>query len=271
MTLNYVTLTFQVADAGQDAEAGQVTIMPTSVVTAAGQTVVSQDPVTRQLSGGSASVQLLASDNAGTSPAAGFWAYSIRLPGAPAPGLYLVNFANGASQRFDSLTPAVAQTTYGPAAATGAVSSVFGRTGTVAAQSGDYTAAQVGALAGSGGVPAAELSPKVVALTDAATIAVNAALGNEMRVTLGGNRTMGVPSNPADGQLINFELVQDAAGSRTVTWPTGSAGAYDFGSGSAPVLSTAAHAMDFAAFRYSAAALAGAGAWCCLNGAGTGF
>lgn len=104
MSLNYVTLTFQVADAGQDAESGPVTIKPTAVVTASGQTVVSQDAVVRQLSGGVASVQLLATDNTGTVPAAGGWAYLITLPGG-LPGTYLVDHANGSPQRFDSLTP----------------------------------------------------------------------------------------------------------------------------------------------------------------------
>ena len=104
MPLNYVTLTFQVADAGQDAEAGPVTIKPTAVVTAAGITVVSQDAVVRQLSGGTASVALVATDNTGTVPAAGGWAYLITLPGG-LPGNYLVDHANGATQRFDSLTP----------------------------------------------------------------------------------------------------------------------------------------------------------------------
>ena len=39
-------------------------------------------------------------------------------------------------------------------------------------------------------------------LTDASTIAVNAALSDYFRVTLGGNRTLGTPSNPADGQQV---------------------------------------------------------------------
>lgn len=99
--------------------------------------------------------------------------------------------------------------------------------------------------------PVTELSPVVTALTDAATIAVNAALGNDFYVTLGGNRTMGAPSSPSDGQKITFEIIQDGTGSRTLTW-TGGAGGYAFGSGSAPTLSTAAGATDQAAFRYSA-------------------
>lgn len=106
-------------------------------------------------------------------------------------------------------------------------------------------------LAAGGGTMGAELAPKVVALTDAATVLVNAALGNDFYVTLGGNRTMGAPSNPADGQKITFEVIQDGTGSRTLTW-TGGAGGYAFGSGTAPTLSTAAGATDQAAFRYSA-------------------
>ena len=41
-----------------------------------------------------------------------------------------------------------------------------------------------------------------VTLTDAATIATDASLGNLFRVTLGGNRTLGNPTNPVDGQKV---------------------------------------------------------------------
>ena len=56
-----------------------------------------------------------------------------------------------------------------------------------------------------------------IALTDATTIAVNAALGNKFKVTLGGNRTLGNPTGAYDGQLLIFNVLQDATGSRTVT------------------------------------------------------
>jgi hypothetical protein len=56
-----------------------------------------------------------------------------------------------------------------------------------------------------------------VALTDAATIATDASLGTHFRVTLGGNRTLGNPTNPTDGQRCIWELIQDATGSRTIT------------------------------------------------------
>ena len=105
--------------------------------------------------------------------------------------------------------------------------------------------------------PSAE-SPKVVALTDAATIAVNAALGNVFRVTLGGNRTLGAPTNPTDGQTIDFEVTQDGTGSRTLAY----ASAYEFSTTvTSPTLTTAAGKVDLLTFRYSAVA----SKWRCLR------
>lgn len=72
----------------------------------------------------------------------------------------------------------------------------------------------------------ADLAP--VALTDAATIATDASRGDHFRVTLGGNRTLGAPSNPADGQRVLWEVIQDATGTRTLTLATG-AGGFAFG------------------------------------------
>lgn len=60
-------------------------------------------------------------------------------------------------------------------------------------------------------------APPVIALTDAATIATDASLGKYFRVTLAGNRTLGAPTNPTDGQRCIWELIQDATGSRTIT------------------------------------------------------
>ena len=61
------------------------------------------------------------------------------------------------------------------------------------------------------------VSPAPVTLTDAPTIATNAALGNHFRVTLQGNRTLGTPTNPTDGKRITWEIIQDATGNRTLT------------------------------------------------------
>jgi hypothetical protein len=124
-------------------------------------------------------------------------------------------------------------------------------------------AAQAASVPLSGGAMSGHLAPKSVSLTDAATIVVDASQGNDFYVTLGGNRTIAAPLNPADGQSILFELIQDSTGSRTVTWTSG-AGGYAFGSGSAPVLSTSAGATDQVGFRYSARKAE----WLSLGGSG---
>lgn len=67
-----------------------------------------------------------------------------------------------------------------------------------------------------------------VVLTDAATIATDAKLGRNFRVTLGGNRTLGAPTNPTDGQICQWEVIQDGTGSRTLALATG-AGGFAFG------------------------------------------
>jgi len=101
-----------------------------------------------------------------------------------------------------------------------------------------------------GTVTAAKIVSTPVALTDASTIVVDASLGNTFRVTLGGNRTMGVPTNATDGQIITLELLQDATGSRTVTWTSGSGG-FVFDTVSAPALSTSAADRDYVTFVYN--------------------
>lgn len=94
-----------------------------------------------------------------------------------------------------------------------------------------------------------------VALTDGATISVDASLGNMFRVTLGGNRTMAAPTTPQDGQTINFHISQDGTGSRTLTWNS----AYKWPSGVAPTLSTAANALDVVSCTYNSTL----GYWVC--------
>jgi hypothetical protein len=92
------------------------------------------------------------------------------------------------------------------------------------------------------------VAPAVVPLTDAATIAVDASLGDDFRVTIGGNRTMGDPSNPSDGQQIIFQITQGAAGS-AITWGS----SYEFSAGlPQPTLSTNAGQTDVLGFVYNA-------------------
>lgn len=86
-------------------------------------------------------------------------------------------------------------------------------------------------------------------LTDAATIAWDAALGFNARVTLGGNRTMGAPTNLQDGLTYSLEITQDGTGSRTLSWNA----IFDWGDIGAPTLSTGVGKVDFAYGQYSSA------------------
>jgi hypothetical protein len=98
------------------------------------------------------------------------------------------------------------------------------------------------------------LAPSVVNVTDAATIAVDASAGNDFRVTIAGNRTMGTPANPTNGQQIIFQVTQDSGGPFTLAWSSG----YEFSANlPQPTLSTDAGQLDILAFTYNAAK----GAW----------
>lgn len=94
----------------------------------------------------------------------------------------------------------------------------------------------------------------VATLTDAATISLDASLGNHFRVTLAGNRTMAAPTNPTDGQRIAIEVIQDATGSRTLTLTTGALG-FGFGTDIPSItLTTTANLRDFIECVYNATA-----------------
>lgn len=95
----------------------------------------------------------------------------------------------------------------------------------------------------------AKVNPAPVTLTDAPTIATNAALGNLFLVTLSGNRTLGTPTNPTNGQRITWEVIQDATGSRALTLSSA------FGLGttiSSTTLTTTPNKRDFLTAVYNA-------------------
>lgn len=58
----------------------------------------------------------------------------------------------------------------------------------------------------------------ITTLTDAATIAVDMAVGNWFSVVLGGNRTLGVPTNIVAGQRFRLSTYQDQTGTRTLAY-----------------------------------------------------
>lgn len=80
-----------------------------------------------------------------------------------------------------------------------------------------------------------------VALTDAATIAVDMATGWNFAVTLGGNRTLGAPTNTKVGQSGYIRIAQDGTGSRTLSFNS----VYKFAGGLDPTLTTTASAVDY--------------------------
>lgn len=77
-------------------------------------------------------------------------------------------------------------------------------------------------------------------LTDAATIAWDMASGYNAKVTLGGNRTLGAPTNMIEGLSGVLRVIQDGTGSRTLAYNA----CWDFGALGSPTLSTGAGKED---------------------------
>lgn len=132
---------------------------------------------------------------------------------------------------------------------------------TAYADSSASTAAS-GKVTKSGDTMTGYLAPKVATLTDASTVTVNAAAGNDFRLLttsgIGTTRAIGAPSNAVDGESITIDVQQDSSGSRVVTWTSG-AGGYSFGTDGSPTLTTTANAVDTIGFRYHG----GLGKWIC--------
>jgi hypothetical protein len=69
-------------------------------------------------------------------------------------------------------------------------------------------------------------SAGIVTLTDAATIATDASAGKHFRVSIGADRTLGVPTNPTDGMRRIWEVTASGA-DRSLTLSTGTAGSFE--------------------------------------------
>ena len=81
-------------------------------------------------------------------------------------------------------------------------------------------------------------------LVDGATITPVFSANNNFTVTLGGNRTMANPTGPIAGQSGVIAIIQDATGSRTLSW-----GSYwRFQGNTAPTLSTSANSVDLLSY-----------------------
>ena len=82
-------------------------------------------------------------------------------------------------------------------------------------------------------------------LTDGATISWAVGAAQVATVTIAGNRTFGAPTGLLSGAFYSLNVIQDATGSRTITWNS----VFKWTGGTAPTLSTAASAKDFFVFR----------------------
>lgn len=88
------------------------------------------------------------------------------------------------------------------------------------------------------------------ALTDGSTVSWDVTASPVAKVTLAGNRTLALPSNPlGSGQYASLLIIQDGTGSRTLTWNA----AYEFKDDTAPTLTTTASKGDLFTFRYNGA------------------
>ena len=170
-------------------------------------------------------------------------------------GIYSVStnqlgITTGGVLRFDVSTTAVTSTLplVAPASTTSAASARQPHgTAPTSPVNGDEWTTTAGKFVRINGVTY-NMTRLVFALTDAATITVDAAVGDVFTVTLAGNRTMGAPTNPVDGRTALFRIRQDATGSRTLAWNA----AFSFATNlPVPVLSTAANKVDYVGFIYN--------------------
>lgn len=90
-----------------------------------------------------------------------------------------------------------------------------------------------------------------MALSDAATIATDALSNRVFTVTLGGNRTLDLPTNLSSGQSYTWIITQDGTGGRTLAYHAD----FLFPSGIAPILSTAAAAVNVLVATYDGSKL----------------
>jgi hypothetical protein len=86
----------------------------------------------------------------------------------------------------------------------------------------------------------AQVIAQLQTFTDAATIAWDGNLGSVAKVTLGGNRTMGAPTNIQTGGTYVLYAIQDGTGGRTLAYNA----VFKWPAGVAPIITTTAGAVS---------------------------
>lgn len=94
-------------------------------------------------------------------------------------------------------------------------------------------------------------------ITDGATQTIDCGQASHFTWTLGASRTMSTPINPVGGQLMVIETIQDATGSRLVTWPSN----FNWPAATAPTLTTTAAKRDRFLCQYNATTVK----WDCMT------
>jgi hypothetical protein len=166
-------------------------------------------------------VTLVASDNSGGNPTGWGWTISFQAgQGAPGGFTFFLDYADGASQNLSAQVP------------------VYD-----AATMLEYLSLTGGQLQGA-------LAPAVFGLTDAATVQINAADGNDFPLTLTQNTQLLAPLNPKEGQKIFLYVAQGAGAPWTLSYASG----WVFASSlPAPSLSTVAGDTDVLGWVYRSA------------------
>jgi hypothetical protein len=100
------------------------------------------------------------------------------------------------------------------------------------------------------------LAPKVVTLTDGASVPVDASLANVFEWSLGASgHTLSNPTNPVSGEVITIDIAYSGAFTPLF------GNAYLFGTDGPPTWTSVNGKLDTVAFRYSAVKAA----WLCLG------
>jgi hypothetical protein len=234
VTLSTVVVTWDEQDIGENALSGTITFALSQLLDdVTDGTIIEPVPLPFRFVGGTGtSDPLVANDSPSVIPSGTYYTVGVNIDGQPARSFTSpILIANGSSQTLaflqsQAIVPPIPGVSY--AETSGAVF-----TGPV--------------VLGGGAELGAGLSPAVVPLTDASVIEVDAALGNDFEVTLGGNRQLGNPVGATDGQKILLVVTQPASGG---PWSLTYGTAYEFGSGS-PSLATGPGANDLLGFRYN--------------------
>lgn len=106
----------------------------------------------------------------------------------------------------------------------------------------------------SAGIPSNVQTPPSAVTFSATAMTLNCDLSNVFTTTFTASVTVAPTlSSPNDGQTINWFIIQDATGGRTMTWPS----TFKWSFGTVPTLTTAANAVDLLVATYRA----GPGHW----------